>query len=200
MHFRWYSLLPVTNFYSCKMHIQAENKTIQIPNLLLIAGNGRNVGKTTLACKIIKLFADETDTIGLKITPHFHPVNEADVIYKTDNFIIVNEKQISSKDSSRMLQAGAKQVFFVIAKREFFHEAVEQLLQLLPENLIVCESGGLHDWVTPGLFFMVKHKNEEIVKTHLLAHSPIIVNNDGQNFDFDINRLDFCNRQIIIKN
>lgn len=200
MHFQWYSLLPVTNFYSCKMHIQPENKMVQIPQLLLIAGNGRNVGKTTLACKIIRRFAGETDVTGLKITPHFHPVIEADVVYKTDNFVIVNEKQISSKDSSLMLQAGAKQVFFVMAKREFFHEAVEKLLQLLPKNLIVCESGGLHDWVTPGLFFMVKHKNEEVVKTHLLAHSPIIVNNDGQYFDFDINRLDFCNRHIIIKN
>lgn len=182
------------------MNIQAENKTIPIPHLLLIAGNGRNVGKTTLACKIIARFASETDVIGLKITPHFHLVNEADVVFKADNFVIVNEKQISSKDSSLMLQAGAKQVFFVMAKREFFYEAVEKLLQLLPDNLIVCESGGLHDWVTPGLFFMVKHKNEEIVKTHLLAHSPILVNNDGQNFDLDINRLDFCNRQIIIKN
>ena len=96
------------------MNIQAEIKKIQIPHLLLIAGNGRNVGKTTLACKIIAQFARETEVIGLKITPHFHPVNEADVVYKTDNFVIVN--------------------------------------------------------------------------------------NDGQNFDFDINRLDFCNRQIIIKN
>lgn len=182
------------------MNIPAENKTIPIPHLLLIAGNGRNVGKTTLACKIIARFASKTEVIGLKITPHFHPVNEADVVFKTDNFIIVNEKQTSSKDSSLMLQAGAKKVFFVMANRDFFHEAVEKLLQLLPENLIVCESGGLHEWITPGLFFMVKRKNEEIVKTHLLAHSPIIVNNDGQNFDFDINRLDFCDRKIIIKN
>lgn len=171
---------------------------IQIPHLLLISGNGRNVGKTTLACKIIERFARETDVIGLKVTPHFHPVNEPDVVFKTDNFVIVNEKQISSKDSSLMLQAGAKQVFFVIARREFFHEAVEQILQFLPENLIVCESGGLREWVTPGLFFMVKRKNEEIVKTHLLVHSPIIVNNDGQNFDFYINRLEFCNRQTLV--
>ena len=182
------------------MKIPAENKTIQIPHLLLIAGNGRNVGKTTLACKIIARFANKTEVIGLKITPHFHPVNEADVVFKTDNFVIVNERQISSKDSSLMLQAGAKKVFFVMAQREVFYEAVEKLLQLLPDNLIVCESGGLHDWVTPGLFFMVKRTGEDIVKTDLLTHYPIIVNNDGQNFDFNINRLDFCDRKIIIKN
>ncbi|TNF42626.1 MAG: hypothetical protein EP310_05745 [Bacteroidetes bacterium] len=182
------------------MIIQAENIRLQIPNLLLIAGNARNVGKTTLACKIIRRFTSETDVTGLKITPHFHPVKNADVVYKTDNFVIVNEKQFSNKDSSLMLQAGAKQVFFVMAKREFYNEAVTRLLQLLPENLIVCESGGLHEWVTPGLFFMVKLKDETIVKTHLLVHSPIIINNDGQNFDFDINRLEFSNRKIIIKN
>jgi hypothetical protein len=182
------------------MNIKSENKTIQIPNLLLIAGNGRNVGKTTLACKIIARFAGEINVTGLKITPHFHPVNETDVVLKTDNFVIINETQINSKDSSLMLQAGAKQVFFVMANRGFYYETIEILTQILPENLIVCESGGLYEWVSPGVFFMVKHKNEEIVKTHLLAHSPIIVNNDGKNFDFDINRLKFCNRRIIIKN
>lgn len=182
------------------MTAKVEHTTIQIPHLLLIAGNGRNVGKTTLACKIIARFAGETEVTGLKITPHFHPVNKDDIVLQTDNFLIVNETQISSKDSSLMLQAGAKQVFFVMAKREFFHEAVEQLLQLLPENVIVCESGGLHEWVNPGLFFMVKRQKEEIVKTHLLTYSPIIVNNDGQNFDFDLNRLEFSSRQIILKN
>jgi hypothetical protein len=182
------------------MKIQDENIRIQIPNLLLIAGNGRNVGKTTLACKIIRRFTSETDVTGLKITPHFHPIKKADVIYKSDNFVIVNENQITGKDSSLMLQAGAKQVFFVMAKREFFHEAVDKLFQALPRDLIICESGGLHEWVTPGLFFMVKQTDETIVKTHLLTHSPIIINNDGQNFDFDINRLEFCNRKIIIKN
>ena len=102
------------------MTAKVEHTTIQIPHLLLIAGNGRNVGKTTLACKIIARFAGETEVTGLKITPHFHPVNEDDVVIQTNNFLIINETQISSKDSSLMLQAGAKQVFFVMAKREFF--------------------------------------------------------------------------------
>lgn len=182
------------------MQILADTKTSLIPHLLLIAGNGRNVGKTTLACSIIAHFAKKTEVTGLKITPHFHPVNKADIVFETDDFVIVDEKQISSKDSSLMLQAGAKEVFFVMVKREFYHKAVEKLLHFLPENLLICESGGLHEQVIPGLFLMVKRKNEKIVNHNLLNYSPIVVSNDGESFDFDINRLEFRNRQIMIKN
>ena len=173
---------------------------IKIPNLILIAGNGRNVGKTTLACKIITLFAKETEVVGLKISPHFHYVNETDIVYRNKHVVIVNENKINSKDSSLMLQAGAKKVYFVMAKPEYLHEAVEHLVNILPNSLIVCESGGLNDWVTPGMFIMVKRKDEEIIKIHFLQHSPIIVDNDGENFDFQVQQLEFKNNQISIKN
>jgi len=43
------------------------------PNILLVSGNGRNSGKTTLACKIIERFSKDHEITGLKISPHFHP-------------------------------------------------------------------------------------------------------------------------------
>ena len=174
--------------------------TIKIPNLLLIAGNGRNVGKTTLACNIISYFALKTEVIGLKITPHFHIFDQSEVIFKTEKIIVIEEKKIGPKDSSLMLQAGAKKVYFVMVKQEYLHEAVGHLVNILPNSLIVCESGGLNEWVAPGMFFMVKRKDEVIVKTHLLKHSPIIVNNDGENFDFDIQNIEFENNKFSLKN
>jgi hypothetical protein len=168
--------------------------------LLLIGGNGRNSGKTTLACKIISAFAAESEVTGLKITPHFHNFNDEDVVLKNDHLIILDEKRINKKDSSLMLQTGAKKVYFVMVKHEHLQEAVEKLIEILPHSLIVCESGGLHEIVKPGLFFMVKQKEDEIVKTHLLQYNPVIVNNDGKNFDFDIQQLYYKNHQINLKN
>jgi hypothetical protein len=174
------------------------NIACKIPNLLLIAGNGRNVGKTTLACKIISFFSTKTEVIGLKISPHSHFYNDEDVLFRNEKMIILDEKQNSLKDSSLMLQAGAKKVYFVMVKPEFLNESTDKIIEFLPRNLIVCESGGLHEFVTPGLFLMVRRKDEEIVKKHLLHFSPIIVNNDGKNFDFDIHKLEFQNHKIKI--
>jgi len=182
------------------MNVSSPNIKIKIPNLLLIAGNGRNVGKTTLACKIISYFASKTEVIGLKISPHNHNSNKSEIIFKNEKIIVAEEKKISTKDSSLMLQAGAKKVYFVMVKPEYLHEAVEHLINNLPNCLIVCESGGLNEWVAPGMFLMVKRKDEEIVKTHLLKHSPFIVNNDGKHFDFDIQNLEYGNLQISLKN
>ena len=40
-------------------------------NFLLVAGNGRNVGKTFLACEIIKQLSQKNEVTGVKISPHF---------------------------------------------------------------------------------------------------------------------------------
>ncbi len=179
--------------------LDIKRNSIKMPNLLLIAGNGRNVGKTTLACRIISLFAPKTAVTGLKISPHQHSFNNDDVLFKNEKITILDEKQNSLKDSSLMLQAGAKWVYFVMVKQEHFNDSIDILIDLLPKSLIICESGGLHEFVSPGLFLMVKQKEEKIVKKHLLQYSPIIVNNDGKDFDFDIQKLEFINHQINIK-
>lgn len=171
-----------------------------MPNLILIAGNGRNVGKTYLACKIIQHLSKKENIIGLKISPHFHSFNESDVIFKNKNFVIVDEKQINSKDSSLMLQAGAKKVFFVMAKQEHLHKAFKYLQKILSLNFIICESGGLQEFVTPGLHFFVKKVGEKIVKTNLLEYSPIIINNEGKSFDFDIQNIELQNNKFNLKN
>ncbi len=167
--------------------------------MLLIAGNGRNVGKTTLACRIIAHFSEKIPVTGLKISPHFHEYNEAELIFKNEHCIILLESKNHEKDSSRMLKAGADKVFFAMIKPEFLEDSVQKILEMLPPNLVVCESGGLHEFVTTGIFLMVKRTGEEIVKSHLLKYEPIIVNNDGKDFDFDIRRLVFSNHKISLK-
>jgi len=78
----------------------AKNNLIDMPNLLLIAGNGRNVGKTFLACKIIKELANKLKVIGLKVSPHFHDFEKSRIIAQSDDYIVIEETQINQKDSS----------------------------------------------------------------------------------------------------
>lgn len=182
------------------MAINETNTALNLPNLLLIAGNGRNVGKTFLARKIIQHISETNEVIGLKIASHFHSFNDADVIFKSDKFIITDEKQINSKDSSLMLQAGAKHVFFVMVKQENLLEAFYQLQQILQNKLVVCESGGLRELVSPGIFLFVKRKDEKLVKSHFLKYNPILVQNYGNEFDFEIQNIEIRNNTFKLKN
>lgn len=173
------------------MAITIANNMISLPRMLLISGNGRNVGKTFLACEFIRKFSEKNGVTGVKISPHFHDTGNLPVKFKTEDFIILEENQLNKKDSSRMLQAGAKKVYFVLARQEHLKEAFSVLIEILPEGPVVCESGGLRELVIPGVFLFVKKKGDAIVKKHLLAYKPEIVNFNGNDFDFDINRIHF---------
>jgi hypothetical protein len=131
---------------------------IKMPELLLIAGTGRNSGKTTMACSVIQNISKLRSIVAIKITPHFHE-NYAfgKILVERDDLVIVEEtQQDTDKDSSRMLRAGAKSVYFVMAKDEQLKEAFEIILELTPKNRpIVCESGGLIHYTAPGLFLMM---------------------------------------------
>lgn len=173
--------------------VQKDTK-IDYPNLLLIAGNGRNVGKTYFACRVIESLSKQSPVTGLKITSHIHEHNN-DVLIKTQHYVILQEEQITHKDSSRMLQAGAKQVFFVMAAPKYLPEAFEKLSAYLPETPIVCESGGLHDIVRPGLFFFIQLKKTPIRKAQHLIHNPVVVINDGENLKFDYSKIQLNNNK-----
>ena len=168
---------------------------IDYPNLLLIAGNGRNVGKTYFACRVIEMLSETSPVTGLKITSHIHEHNSDDVLIKDKHYVILQEKQITGKDSSLMLQAGAKQVLFVMVEPKYLPEAFEKLSAYLPETPIVCESGGLHDIVRPGLFFFIQLKKTPIRKAQHLIHNPIIVQNDGENLTFDYTKIQLNNNK-----
>ena len=172
---------------------------ISKPNFLLVAGDGRNVGKTHLACKIIEHLSTLTAVVGVKVSPHFHSSETNNILFKTEDFIIAEEKEITQKDSSLMLQAGAKRVFFVMAKPEIIAEAFLELDKHLPKGPVICESGGLHEIVEPGAFIFVKKKDSEIQKRQHLKYAPEIVENDGTFFSFQPEKIDFQNNQIVLK-
>lgn len=169
-------------------------------NMILIAGDGRNVGKTFLSCKIIRHLSSHCNVIGIKISPHFHNhPNDETIVYKNDRIVIVDEKAITRKDSSLMLQAGAKRVFFIMSRQNDLEEAFSIISDQLLNHCIVCESGGLHDVLKPGLFLFVKSREEEIQKKHLLQYAPIIVTNRDNSFDFEESSIGYNNNQITLK-
>lgn len=188
-------ILFETHSFSDMSSTKTDNRLL-LPNMVLIAGNGRNVGKTTLACKIIKHLSFQHKIIGLKISPHFHSYNTNEVFIETESFVILQEKNKTSKDSSLMLQAGAQNVYYIMAKPESLSDAINTLLPFLQQSLIVCESGGLHEIAQPGLFFFVNYNNQKIVKPQLLSYAPKQIQNNGKDFTLQVENLTFSNNRI----
>ena len=160
-------------------------------NILLVSGNGRNSGKTSLACKIIENFAVSQQITALKISPHYHKVDEnKSIIAKEKGYVILKEKSCNSgKDSSRMLIAGAKEVYYIQSDDENLNEAFHAVMKIIDDNsLIVCESGGLRRKINPGVFLLLNRKDVKEFKPGvkgLISLADRIITFDKEHIDFD---------------
>lgn len=167
--------------------MSAEHK--YFPNLLLVAGTGRNTGKTSFVTAVCQIMPVHNKPICIKISPHFHEQKGSKCIVETEKFRIFEETEIcSKKDSVRMLQAGAKQSFFIEADNEQAYLALCYLLEMLPLNTpLICESGNLRNYLKPAVFILL-HTNGSQPKISTLAFfelaDKVIVSDIGcLNFD-----------------
>ncbi len=145
----------------------------EFKNIILVSGSGRDCGKTTVACHIIKQLNIKGKVVGLKITPHFHVTDDGqEIIAKGDGYIIYKEKNAeSNKDSSRMLRAGAEEVYFVQCNDEALLGMNEILIQLLPDNVtVVCESGSFANIFKPELHILVEGTDPDKSKKSYISN------------------------------
>jgi hypothetical protein len=128
-----------------------------IPNLLIIAGTGNKSGKTSIACRLIEQFR-HLEIVSVKITPHFHETTPGLVlISEKSGYSVYEEKNGDiSKDTSRMLKAGASRVFFAKVTDNSLVKAFEEIMEHIPEGTpIICESPALRNYTEPGLFVIM---------------------------------------------
>jgi hypothetical protein len=133
---------------------------ISVPEMVMIGGNSRNSGKTTMACSIIKKLSVNHEVIGLKVTSVKHGEQELHGNHDEEfngNFMIFEEKNSEShKDTSKMLKAGATHVYYLRAEENFTKQAILHfLLKYVSGQIIVCESRSLRSIVSPGLFLIM---------------------------------------------
>lgn len=133
---------------------------ITLPEMIMIGGNSRNSGKTTMVCKIITNLAASHNVIGLKVTsvrPGEETKHGSHNEESLADFTIFEELDSESgKDTSRMLRAGASKVFYIRVSENFIEEAVLHFLsKYINKQIVVCESRSLRNIVVPGLFLMM---------------------------------------------
>jgi len=149
---------------------------------MLIAGNGRNVGKTALACKLISQLCSMHMVIALKISSHLHPLDDnQNFIAKEKDFAIIEESNITMKDSSKMLQAGATKSYYIQTKDNALLKAFNLIKPYLPiSSPIVCESAGLGKFVKPGKAIYISN-SKNVPKGNIYIKPDIMLN---ENFSF----------------
>lgn len=164
------------------------------PNLLIVSGSGQNTGKTTLVCRIIGHFGVNQPVVGVKITHHQKSLTyEIPMLASSDQYVIYREQNDAQpKDSSRMLRAGAKSAYFIIAAKHAVGEAMKALLPFIDaEAAIVCESGGLADFYEPGVHLHILG-NEDNGKPFRIG--DFVVRYDGFTFNLNLANITFKNQ------
>ena len=147
--------------------------------MILIGGNSRNCGKTTLACNIIGKLAKSHEVIGLKVTAmrpgedHLHGNHD---IENSSDFTIFEELDpLTHKDTSRMLQSGAKRVFYIQALDESIeNRLLDFISKYSNKQPIVCESRSLRRLIKPSLFLMMIRVTEQgTIKHNMQSFLPL---------------------------
>ncbi|NJO92960.1 MAG: hypothetical protein HC831_31345 [Chloroflexia bacterium] len=110
---------------------------------------------------------------------------------RNNDFKIYEETEKNMpKDSSRMLNAGANKVFYIMAKKEFTGKAMNKLLGILSsDTAIICESGGLSDYFKTGLHLHLTAVDSESVKPVRVCDALVSFN--GYSFDLNIENIEF---------
>jgi hypothetical protein len=177
-----------------------------LPNVLLIAGTGRNSGKTMLACSLINKFSAFFRTTGIKISPHFHGGTESlKLIKRSEHFNLYEETSpFMAKDSSRMLKARAAKVLYAEVSDTYLPEAIEAMFGLIPSSSpVVCESPALIKFVHPGIYIVADNpeiipKKPDIAETINLA--DFIFNLRLNQVTDIVNKIDFSGSSWITTN
>ncbi|MHC4440462.1 MAG: NTP transferase domain-containing protein [Planctomycetota bacterium] len=156
---------------------------IRLDGMLMIGSAGANVGKTELACALLDKFGKNHNITGIKVTTICSSLE--------GNFYITEETDRSSgKDTARLLEAGARRVFWIRVLREHLAECINAMLDLIgSEAVSICESNSLRQVVEPGLFLMARHRDSDSWKSsaqQVREHADRIVTSDGSNFDLDL--------------
>ncbi len=147
-------------------------------NILLIAGDGRNVGKTSFVVSIIRKFKDKK-IHAVKVSPHFHPLQKNDkILFSGDHYQILEEfSKERAKDSSRFLEAGAEKVFYIQVKDYQLMMSFQKVFSLIPKGMpIVAEAGGLVRFLKPGLFIFMESNEQGTKNRQVKSGADLIVN------------------------
>ena len=134
---------------------------------MIVSGNGRNTGKTSFVCEVIRKISQKQAITAIKVSPHYHNDQKQEALFEGEGFFVLEETKTDGiKDSSRMLQSGASRVFYIEAKDESLAMVLDQLIPMIsPGHAVICESGGMRKLIEPSLLLLLNEEGRDEFKT-----------------------------------
>jgi molybdenum cofactor guanylyltransferase len=174
---------------------------IRLENMLMIGSSGSNVGKTELACTLLRRFSDH-QIVAVKVTTVASRDRSCPrggqgcgVCSSMDGEYRITQETAtgSDKDTGRLLAAGARTVYWLRVMRTHLAQGVAALLEMIGHDAVaICESNSLRQVVEPGLFLVVESTTGKPWKQsaqQVRRHVDCIVRSDGNRFDLDLERI-----------
>ena len=184
----------------------------KLDEMLMIGSAESNVGKTELACALLRKFSKSCNITGIKVTT----IKDEDgrcprggegcgVCFSLEGVYHITEElnRNSGKDTARLLAAGASRVFWLQVLKEHISEGMAAVLDMIGKDAVsICESNSLREIVEPGLFLITRKNNSESWKNsarRVKKYADKVVSSDGSNFDFDLDRIKLINNKWIMQ-
>jgi molybdenum cofactor guanylyltransferase len=178
------------------------DRMIRLENMLMIGSSGSNVGKTELACALLRKFGDAHRIVGVKVTaaasreqscPRGGQGCGVCSSMEAEYRITQETDRCSRKDTGRLLTAGADKVYWLRVLRTHLQQGLSALLEAVGrDSIVICESNSLRQVVEPGLFLIVDRADRPAWKQsaqQVRQHADRTVLSDGRSFDLDLDRI-----------
>lgn len=169
---------------------------IAIPNMVIITGSAKKVGKSFLCVTLIEEYSKTRNVTAIKTTSHFHGTTDTcNIIASNQGFSIYEDTLPGDKDSGRFVKAGAKKVYYIEAHKDFEKEAFWVIQKMLPQNEpIICESASWFHFCMPGILIFIADKTKLEKNAELLETANLIINSkNGLLESFDISSITYKN-------
>jgi len=173
---------------------------LELDGMLLIGSAESNVGKTELACTLLRKFGKNCDIIGIKVTTITDKEGQCPrggegcgACSSLEGVYYITEEldSRSQKDTARLLAAGASRVFWLRVLKENILEGITALIDIIgPDAISICESNSLRDVVEPGLFLIVANSDSKTWKSsarQVKKYADRIIISGSSSFDLDLN-------------
>lgn len=123
--------------------------------LILVGGQAKHVGKTTLVCNIISAFP-QLGWSAAKVTNHKHEVTGCELRLRSGRWSIWEQRMASDQnDTSRFLKAGAKKAYLLRAEDPDLMDGWKTLRTIVSEKDVIVESSRAASFLDADLFLMM---------------------------------------------
>ena len=159
-----------------------------IGNILMIGGNARKSGKTTLICRLLEAFGNQYKIAAIKVAlyddagdfgehhPQALPAGYQEV-RETDPTVV--------KDSGKYLASGASESWFFAALPQSEKRVTDQIREISKRaDLVILESNTLRKKIKPGRFVLVNHPGRDTKKSARELASLVDYTLDTGSFEF----------------